>query len=66
MGEKLFRTWEIPGSGEKAEDGGKREKERKKERLMVKTMAKLRMAHASTHGARNPPGPKSIISRNEA
>ena len=24
---------------------------------MVKTMAKLRMAHASTHGARKPPGP---------
>ena len=22
------------------------------------TMAKLRMAHASTHGARKPPGPK--------
>ena len=27
---------------------------------MVKTMAKLRMAHASTHGARKPPGPKLI------
>ena len=26
---------------------------------MVKTMAKLRMAHASTHGARKPPGPKN-------
>ena len=25
---------------------------------MVKTMAKLRMAHASTHGALKPPGPK--------
>ena len=25
---------------------------------MVITMAKLRMAHASTHGARKPPGPK--------
>ena len=25
---------------------------------MVKTMAKLRMAHASTHGARKPPGPR--------
>ena len=24
---------------------------------MVKTMAKLRMPHASTHGARKPPGP---------
>ena len=25
---------------------------------MVKTMAKLHMAHASTHGARKPSGPK--------
>ena len=25
---------------------------------MVITMAKLRMAHASTYGARKPPGPK--------
>ena len=29
---------------------------------MVKTMAKLRMAHASTHGARKPPGPKELNS----
>ena len=27
---------------------------------MVITMAKLRMAHAGTHGARKPPGPKVI------
>ena len=27
---------------------------------MVITMAKLRMAHASTHGARKPPGPKIL------
>ena len=26
--------------------------------MMVITMAKLRMAHASTHGTRKPPGPK--------
>ena len=60
LGEKLFRTWEIPQSGSKAEDGGKkRKKEREKEeRKLVITMAKLRMAHASTHGARKPPGPK--------
>ena len=31
---------------------------KKRERTMVITMAKLRMAHASTHGARKPPGPK--------
>ena len=27
-------------------------------------MAKLRMAHASTHGARKPPGPKEIMVNN--
>ena len=53
LGEKLFHTWEIPQSGSKAEDGEKRERERK----YVITMAKLCMAHASTHGARKPPGP---------
>ena len=45
----------------KAEDGEKKRKhERKKEeeRTMVITMAKLRIAHTSTHGARKPPGPK--------
>ena len=32
---------------------------------MVKTMAKLRMgmAHASTHGARKPPGPRFLVAR---
>ena len=39
----------------------KKKKEREKERKLVKTMAKLRMAHASTHGARKPPGPKLIM-----
>ena len=34
LGEKLFRTWEIPRSESKAKDGGKRgERERKRERL---------------------------------
>ena len=28
LGDKLFRTWEIPRSGSKAEDGGKRKRER--------------------------------------
>ena len=32
-------------------------REREKERKQVKTMAKLRMAHANTHGACKPPGP---------
>ena len=36
----------------------RRKRERERERKFVKTMAKLRMAHASTHGARKPPGPK--------
>ena len=56
LGETKFRTREFPRSGSKAKDG---EKERKKEeRKLVITMAKLCMAHASTHGARKPPGPK--------
>jgi len=33
LSEKLFRTWEIPRSGLKAEDGGERERERERERL---------------------------------
>ena len=37
----------------------KREK-REKDQTMVITMAKLRMAHASTHGAPKPPGPKNV------
>ena len=35
----------------------KRKKKRRRDWTMVITMAKLRMAHASTHGARKPPGP---------
>ena len=89
LGEKLFRTWEIPRSGSKAEDGGKKRGERErlndgenngqathgarkhawrtqaawaKKRTMVITMAKLRMAHAITHGARKPPGPINYLS----
>ena len=33
------------------------ERRKKKERKLVITMAKLRMSHASTHGARKLPGP---------
>ena len=39
LGDKLFRTWEIPQSGSKAEDGEK-EEERKRDQTMVITMAK--------------------------
>ena len=52
IGGKLFRTWEFPRSGSKAEDGEK--KERKKDRTMAITMAKLRMAHASRLGQKAP------------
>ena len=45
------------GQKQKMEKKKKREKERKKERKLVIIMAKLRMAHESTHGARKPPGP---------
>ena len=55
-GGKLFRTRDFPRSGSEAKDGERRERERK----LVITMAKLRMAHASTHGARKPPGPKCV------
>ena len=54
-----FTHGRFPRSGSKAEDGERRKKEREKERKrLVITMAKLRMAHASTHGARKPPWPK--------
>ena len=50
LGEKLFRTWEVPRSGSKAEDGGKRgEKER---------LNNGDNNGQATHGARKPPGPK--------
>ena len=48
-----FAHGRFPEVGQKQ----KTEKERKKERKLMKTMAKLCMAHASTHGARKPPGP---------
>ena len=39
----------------------KKIKRRKRDRKLVITMAKLRMAHASTYGARKPPGPISVL-----
>ena len=38
----------------------KRREMREKDRKLEITMAKLRMAHASTLGARKPPGPKNV------
>ena len=53
-----FAHGRFPEVGEKQKTEEKKKEERKKEeRKLVKTMAKLRMAHASTHGARKPPGP---------
>ena len=46
LGEKLFRTGEIPRSGSKAKDG-----ERKRERAKVGDNN-----GQATHGARKPPG----------
>ena len=50
--------------GRKQKTEKKKKREREKERKLVITMAKLRMAHASTHGARKPPGPKISVLNN--
>ena len=49
MGEKLFRTREIPRSGSKAKDGEKRRLNDGKNNGQA------------MHGARKPPGPKSSL-----
>ena len=49
-----FTHGRIPEVGQKQQT---EKREGKKTRKLVITMAKLRMAHASTHGARKPPGP---------
>ena len=53
-----FTHGRFPEGGQKQ----KTEKERKRERKLVITMAKLIMAHASTHGAHKPPGPMFLKS----
>ena len=45
------------GQKQKTEEKEER-RESQRERKLVITMAKLRMAYASTHGARKPPGTK--------
>ena len=58
-GKQIFTHGRFPEVGQKQKtEKRKKEKERKKDWTMVITMAKLRMAHASMHGARKPPGPK--------
>ena len=51
-GKQIFTHRRFPRSGSKAKDGGEKKKKKKRERNFVITMAKLRMANASTHGAR--------------
>ena len=55
-GKQIFAHGTFPEVGQKQKK--ERKRERAKERKLVITMAKLCMAHASTHGARKPPGPK--------
>ena len=59
LGGNYFAHGSFPEEGQKQKtEKKKKERERKRERKLVITMAKLRMAHGSTHGARKPPGPK--------
>ena len=46
LGEKLFRTWEIPRSGSKAEDGGKKRGEKERGAKVGENNGQ------ATHGAR--------------
>ena len=57
-GKNYFAHGRFPEVGQKQKTEKKKERKKEKERKLVITMAKLRMAHASTHGARKPPGPK--------
>ena len=57
-GGNYFANGSFPEVGQKQKT---EKKERERERKLVITMAKLRMAHASTHGARKLPGPKITI-----
>ena len=52
-----FAHGRFPEVGQKQKTEKERKRERKRERKLVITMAKLCMAHASTHGARKSPGP---------
>ena len=60
-----FAHGSFPEVGQKQKTEKKKKKKKEKERKLVITMAKLRMAHASTHGARKPPGPKTYIPTNK-
>ena len=53
-----FAHGRFPEVGQKQKT---EKKKKEKDRKLVITMAKLRMAHASTLGARKPPGPKFVF-----
>ena len=56
-----FAHRSIPEVGQKQKTEKKRKKKGEKDLTMVITMAKLRRAHASTHGALKPPGPTVLV-----
>ena len=56
---QIFTHGRFPEVSQKQKT--EKKKKREKERKLVITIAKLRMAHASTHGARKSPGPISAI-----
>ena len=56
-GKNYFAHGSFLEVGQKQKMEEKERKKREREQKLVITMAKLRMAHASTHGARKPPGP---------
>ena len=60
LGDKLFRTWEIPRSGSKAKDGEKNRKQKERRRKRPKVGDNNGQA---MHGACKPPGPKTSLSR---
>ena len=62
-GKQIFTHGRFPKVGQKQKT---EKREKKRDRKLVITMAKLRMAHASTHGARKPPGPILFQNLNQA
>ena len=63
LGEKLFRTWELPRSGSKAKNGEEREREREREKERLnndKNNGQLRIATPPRVAHAKPPGPKNI------
>ena len=58
LGEKLFRTWEIPRSGSKAKDGGKKKKKRLND---GNNNGQLRIATPPRVAHTKPAGPKKLV-----